>query len=105
LHITPDLGALELLDANRKRCVQEIVGSLLYYAQVVDNKLLMALSAIAACQANATVTTAVGPFAQARDTAQQEEEEEHADHNLRKVTFKKRKKGLCSSTKMDFMRC
>ncbi len=45
---------------------------------------------------------AVGPFAQARDTAQREEEEEHADHNWRKVTSKRRKKGLCSSTKMDF---
>jgi hypothetical protein len=53
LHITPDLDALELLDANRKRRVQEIVGSLLYYAQAVANKLLVALSAIAACQAKA----------------------------------------------------
>jgi hypothetical protein len=48
---------------------------------------------------------AIGPFAQARDTAQQEEEEERADHNLRKVTFDRRKKGLHSSPKMDFMRC
>ncbi len=48
---------------------------------------------------------AVCPFAQARDTAQREEEEERADHNLRKVTFKRSKKGLRSSTKMDFMRC
>ncbi len=47
---------------------------------------------------------AVGSFAQARDTAQREEEEEHADHNLRKVTFKKRKKGLCNRPKMNFMR-
>jgi hypothetical protein len=47
---------------------------------------------------------AVGPFAQASDTAQGEEEEEHADHNLRKVTFERRKKGLRSSTIMDFMR-
>jgi hypothetical protein len=57
LHITPDPDALELFDANRKCCVQEFVGSLLYYAQVVDNKLLMALSAIVAHQANATVAT------------------------------------------------
>jgi hypothetical protein len=48
--------------------------------------------------------SAVGPFAHARDTARQEEEEEHADHNLGKVTIKRRKKGLHSSTKMDFMR-
>jgi hypothetical protein len=47
---------------------------------------------------------AVDPFAQARVTARQEEEEEHADHNLGKVTIKRRKKGLRSSTKMDFMR-
>ncbi len=45
--------------------------------------------------------SAVGPLAQARDTAQQEEEEERADHNLRRVTIKRRKKGLRSSTKMD----
>jgi hypothetical protein len=47
---------------------------------------------------------AVGLFAKARDTAQQEEEEERADHNLGNVTFNRRKKGLRSSTKMDFMR-
>ncbi len=47
---------------------------------------------------------AVGPFAKARDAAQQEEEEEHADHNLGKVTIEQRKKGLRSSTKMDVMR-
>ena len=46
----------------------------------------------------------VGSSAQARDAAQQEEEEERADPNLRKVTIKRRKKGLHSSTKMDFMR-
>jgi hypothetical protein len=51
-----------------------------------------------------TLRCVVGPFAQDRDEAQQEEEEEHADSNLRKVTFKRRKKGLRSSTKMDFMR-
>ncbi len=47
---------------------------------------------------------AVGLFAQARDAAWREEEEEHADYNLRKVPTKRRKKGLSSSTKMDFMR-
>jgi hypothetical protein len=35
---------------------------------------------------------AVGPSAQARDAARQEEEEERADPNLRKVTIKRRKK-------------
>jgi hypothetical protein len=33
------------------------VGSLLYYSQAVNNKLLVALSAITACQAKATVAT------------------------------------------------
>jgi hypothetical protein len=32
LHITPDPDASELLDANPKCCIQEIVGSMLYYA-------------------------------------------------------------------------
>jgi hypothetical protein len=47
--------------------------------------------------------SAVGTFAQARDAVQQEEQEEHPDHNPRKVTIKRQKKGLCSSTKLDFM--
>jgi hypothetical protein len=57
LHITPDPDASELLDATRKHCIQEILGSLLYYARAVNNKLLVVLSAIAACQANATIAT------------------------------------------------
>jgi hypothetical protein len=36
--------------------------------------------------------------------ARQEEEEERADPNLRKVTIKRRKKELRNSTKKDFMR-
>ena len=46
-----------LLDDDCKRCIQEIIGSLLYYARAVDNKLLVALSAITACQAKATAAT------------------------------------------------
>jgi hypothetical protein len=57
LHITPDPVSSELLNASRKHCVQEILGSLLYYARVLDNKLLVALSAIAARQAKATIAT------------------------------------------------
>jgi hypothetical protein len=48
---------LELLDASCKHHIQEIVGSLLYFARVVDNKLLFALSAISIRQAKATVAT------------------------------------------------
>jgi hypothetical protein len=48
------------------------------------------------------VQFAVDSFAQARDAAQQQEEEERADPNLRKLTIKRRKKGLCSSNKTDF---
>ncbi len=54
-HITPDSDSSELLDASCK--CQEIMGSLLYYARAVDNKLLGALSAISARQAKATVAT------------------------------------------------
>ncbi len=56
-HITSDPDSSELLDASRKCRIQEIVGSLLYYAKVVDNKLLVAFGAIATHQAKATVTT------------------------------------------------
>jgi hypothetical protein len=47
----------EFLDNHRKRQVQEIVGSLLYYTQAVDNKLLVELSTITACQSCTTVAT------------------------------------------------
>ena len=53
----PDDDASALLPEDRKRRIQEIVGSLLYYARAVDNKLLVALSAIASRQAQATVAT------------------------------------------------
>ncbi len=55
--LTPEADASELLDEHRKRCIQDIVGSLFYYARAVDNKLLVALSAIAARQAYAIVAT------------------------------------------------
>jgi hypothetical protein len=44
----PDNAALDLLVDVHKQRIQKIIGSLLYYAQAVDNKLLVALSAIAA---------------------------------------------------------
>ena len=53
----PDNDTSALLPEDRKRRIQEIVGSLLYYARAVDNKLLVALSAIASRQAQATVAT------------------------------------------------
>jgi hypothetical protein len=46
-----------LLDDNRKCRIQEIVGALLYYARAVNNKLLVALSAISARQVKATIAT------------------------------------------------
>jgi hypothetical protein len=56
-HITPDPDSSEILDASHKCHVQEIEGSLLYYARAVNNKLFVAISAIATRQAKATVTT------------------------------------------------
>jgi hypothetical protein len=38
--------------------------------------------------------SALGPFAQARDAAQQEEEEDCADHNLRKIDYQEKVKGV-----------
>jgi hypothetical protein len=56
----PEMNTSELLDVALKRRCQEIVGSLLYYAGAVDNKLLVALSVIAAHQARATIATEQG---------------------------------------------
>jgi hypothetical protein len=53
----PSDDASELLDDACKQRIQEIVGALLYYARAVDNKLLVALSAIAVRQATATLAT------------------------------------------------
>jgi hypothetical protein len=55
--LTPDANTSVLLDKHRKCRIQEIIGSLLYYALGVDNKLLVALSAIAARQSYATMAT------------------------------------------------
>jgi hypothetical protein len=55
--LTPEADASEHLDKHRKCRIQEIVRLLLYYARAVDNKLLVALSAIAARQSYATIAT------------------------------------------------
>ena len=55
--LTPTADASKHLAEHHKRRIQEIVGLLLYYAQAVDNKLLVALSAIAARQSYTTVAT------------------------------------------------
>jgi hypothetical protein len=55
--ITPEADASERLDEHRKHRIQEIVSLLLYYDQAVDNKLLIALSTIAARQSYATLAT------------------------------------------------
>ncbi len=47
----------ELLNDNRKRRIQEIVGALFYYARAVDNKLLVAISVISPHQSKATIVT------------------------------------------------
>lgn len=59
IQLAPATGASQLLDDDRKHRIQEIVGSLLYYARAVDNKLLVALSAIASCQAKPTIATEI----------------------------------------------
>jgi hypothetical protein len=53
----PTANTSERLDLHQKCYIQKIVGSLLYYAQAVTNKLLFALSTIAAQQSCATVAT------------------------------------------------
>ncbi len=46
-----------LLDAAGKKCIQQIVGSFLYYARAVNPTILMALLAIASQQSNPTEET------------------------------------------------
>jgi hypothetical protein len=55
--LTPESDASELLNDSCKHRIQEIVGSFLYYTRAVGNKLLVALSTIAARQVKATVAT------------------------------------------------
>jgi hypothetical protein len=55
--LTPDADTSELLDEHHKLCIQEIVRMLFYYTWVVNNKLLVALSTIAAQQSCATIAT------------------------------------------------
>jgi hypothetical protein len=55
--LTPTVNTSEQLDLHQKRRIQGIFGSLLYYAQAINNKLLIALRAIAAQQSCATVAT------------------------------------------------
>jgi hypothetical protein len=43
------------------------------------------------------------PFSQPRDAAQQEEGEEHADSNGKKLRLQELKKGFACSIKVDFM--
>ncbi len=44
----------ELLDLENKTCVQEVLGTLLYYARAVDNTMLTSIGEIATQQASAT---------------------------------------------------
>ena len=55
--LTPDIDAGTPLNNAGIKHIQGAMGSLLYYAQANDNKLLMALSAIGMQQAKATTTT------------------------------------------------
>jgi hypothetical protein len=54
---SPEGDISALLDDAHKHRIQEIIGSLLYYARAVDNKRLVTLSTIAAKQSKATVAT------------------------------------------------
>ena len=55
-NVTPEDNSPKL-DKNGKKRIQQVVGSFLYYARTVDITILMALSSIAAEQANPTENT------------------------------------------------
>ncbi|MBM4179865.1 MAG: hypothetical protein FJ211_11150, partial [Ignavibacteria bacterium] len=57
-HLLPEDDTSPLLDTEGIKRIQGIVGSLLYYARAVDNKLLATLSTISSQQAKATQNTA-----------------------------------------------
>ena len=57
IQMAPDEDTSPPLDEKGIRRVQQIVGGLLYYGRAVDNKILVALSAIGAQQAAATENT------------------------------------------------
>jgi hypothetical protein len=55
--LIPDADTSPLLDDKEIKQIQGIIGSLLYYARAVDNKLLATLSTISSQQAKATENT------------------------------------------------
>ena len=57
VQLSPEEDTSASLNAARIRHIQGIIGSLLYYAGAVDNKLIMTLSALGAQQAAATINT------------------------------------------------
>ena len=56
-YATTDIDTSPKLDAAGIKWCQGVIGSLLFYARAVDNKLLMTISAIGASQALATENT------------------------------------------------
>ena len=56
--ITEDPDISPLLDSNGKHCLQEIIGTILYHARVINNPLLPALGSIASEQSEGTEATA-----------------------------------------------
>jgi hypothetical protein len=58
IQYAPDPDDTTLLPAAGTKRVQQIVGTLLYYARAVDSTMLVALNAISASQSKATETTA-----------------------------------------------
>jgi hypothetical protein len=55
--LSPKMDTTELLNDDHKHCIQEMIRSLLYYGCALVNKLVIALSAISARQAQATIAT------------------------------------------------
>ncbi len=54
---TKDVDTTPLLDKEGKKCIQEVIGTFLYYAHCVDSTMLMALGSLATQQANPTTNT------------------------------------------------
>ena len=53
----PETNISQLLSASGKTCVQQIVGTFLYYARAIDNTIFPALDLLSASQSKPTAST------------------------------------------------
>ena len=58
MQLTEPADTSPLLDAKGITCLQEVIGTLLYYARAIDSTMLVALRSLASAQMKGTEATA-----------------------------------------------